>query len=64
MSIVAKPIIVELGSNMLILIFCAFPAFICGLFLSKIIESPRFVYGKSKIKALNMLNSIDQKNNK
>lgn len=57
-SLVAQPIISWQGSRMLILLMCAAPTFICGLFLSSVVESPRYVYGSSKVKALNLLNVI------
>lgn len=57
-SLVAQPIINWQGSRTLILILCAVPTFICGLFMSYVVESPRYVYGSSKVKALNLLNMI------
>jgi hypothetical protein len=47
---------------MLILLLCGLPTFVCGLFLSQIVESPRYIYGSSKVKALNILNMIAEKN--
>ena len=57
-SLVAQPIINWEGSRMLILLMCAAPTFLCGLFLTRVVESPRYVYGGSKVRALNLLNII------
>jgi hypothetical protein len=61
-SVIGQPIINTLGSRMLILLLCGLPTFVCGLFLSQIVESPRYIYGSSKVKALNILNMIAEKN--
>jgi hypothetical protein len=57
-SFTAQPIIDSIDCRNLILVMCAAPTFIIGLFLGQFIESPRFLYGKSKVKALNLLNII------
>ena len=62
LSLIAEPIIKSTNSSMLLLCLCAFPSFICGLFLPYFVESPRYIYGLSKLKALSSLNKIASKN--
>jgi hypothetical protein len=56
------PIINNSSSSILILSLCTIPACICGLFLSYFVESPRYLYGQNKLKALSTLSKIAEKN--
>lgn len=62
LSLIAMPIINSSSSSILILSLCAFPSLICGVFLSYFVESPRFLYGQNKLKALSILSKIAEKN--
>ena len=56
------PIINASSSSILILSLCAFPSLVCGVFLSYFVESPRYLYGQNKLKALSILSKIAEKN--